>query len=203
MAIPPRILKQLGHPSGLTGRLILRMLNRVNKGMNGQALMALDICDRDKVLELGFGGGSLISDMLATRKAVQITGSDISKLAVQSAQKRFRAEDRVSFEHISGEDLPYEDAAFGKVVCVNVIYFWQDVPNMLREIFRVLEGGGRVVLCYSEFGPDEVSRFKPTELESQLRAVGFATVRSSSIEESEADSHYCTVGFKASAIPAE
>ena len=41
MAYSSRILRQLGHPSGLPGRFVLRRLNKVNSGMNAFALDAL------------------------------------------------------------------------------------------------------------------------------------------------------------------
>ena len=203
MAIPARVLEQLGHPSGLTGRLILRMLNRVNHKMNTYAAAALEINDHDNVLEIGFGGGALMADILTTPQNIRVTGCDISKLAVKSAERRFRKDPRVRFEHISGENLPYGDAEFTKVVGINVIYFWKDLPKMMGEIYRVLAEGGRVVLCYSEYGPKDGTEFKVGDIESLLRAVGFENLQSNSIAESEADSHYCTIGFKPVSIPAE
>lgn len=203
MAIPARVLKQLGHPSGLTGRLILRMLNRVNSNMNSHALAALDIRAQDKVLEIGFGGGALMADILAAEQSILATGCDISKLAVRSARRRFKADKRARFEHISGENLPYDNSQFTKVVGVNVIYFWQDQRKLLGEVLRVLENGGRVVICYSEYGPKDGSEFKVKEIESQLRSVGFENLQSSPIAASETDSHYCTVGVKPDVSPAE
>jgi len=203
MAIPKRVLKQVGHPSGLTGRIILRMLNRANSYMNAHALAELDVSDHDNVLEVGFGGGALMSDILAARTSIRATGCDISKLAVRSARRRFSMEKRARIDQISGKDLPYSDAQFAKVVGVNVIYFWQDILGMLLEISRVLERGGRVVICYSEYGPKEGSEFKMSEIESQLRAAGFVDLRTTPITTSEAGNHYCTVGFKPDTILAE
>jgi len=203
MAIPTRVLKQLGHPSGLTGRIILRMLNRANSNMNAHALAELDVRDHDNVLEVGFGGGALMSAILAATTKVRATGCDISNLAVRSAQRRFSKEKRACIDQISGENLPYSDAQFTKVVGVNVIYFWQDILEMLHEISRVLVVGGRVVICYSEDGPQEGSEFKVSEIESQLRAAGFVDLRSTPVTTSETGNHYCTAGFKPDTIPAE
>ena len=203
MTIPKRVLKQLGHPSGFAGRFILRLLNRVNENMNAKALGALSINEESRLLEVGFGGGALISDTLAAHKLARIDGCDISKLAVKTAKRRFRGEPCVRFEQNSGEALPYRDGEFSHLVSVNVIYFWQNQLKMFAEMHRVLERGGRLVLCYSEFGPDEILQFQPSEVEAALRMVGFESTHSKPIATNETDSHFCTVGFKPLISPAE
>lgn len=53
--------RQLGHPSGLVGRLILGPLwNRRNAALNDVAFDHLALRPHDRVLEVGFGGGYLI-----------------------------------------------------------------------------------------------------------------------------------------------
>jgi ubiquinone/menaquinone biosynthesis C-methylase UbiE len=44
--------------------------------------------------------------------------------------------------------LPFADAAFDKVLCVHVVYFWQNLDDGLREIARVLKPGGRIALVF-------------------------------------------------------
>ena len=203
MAISPRLLKQLGHPSGFTGRLILRLLNRVNSGMNDGALKALGLGADEHVLEIGFGGGSLIERVLANNRTTRVTGAEISELAIQTARKRFRKNPRVDFALSDGKALPFENAAFTRAVSVNVIYFWPDVSEMLSEIHRVLADGGRFVLSYHDQSPDTVTRFFREDVEAQLLTSGFATVHSTEIFDKDNDSHFCTAAIKANLNPAE
>ena len=42
--------------------------------------------------------------------------------------------------------LPYDESSFDKVFCVNVIYFWKNPEQQLREIFRVLRQGGTLAI---------------------------------------------------------
>ena len=198
-----KLLKQLGHPSGFTGKLVLRALNRVNGHMNDRALEALDVRDTDRVLEIGFGGGSLIARILQADKTVHVTGADISKLAVKTAGKRFRKDTRVSFKHCAGDTIPFEDSAFTQVVGVNVIYFWPDVPRMLSEAYRILANEGKLVLCYSEQSPDEVTRFNHKDVETQLRAAGFATAVSDKCINKDNSVYYCSVAIKTDVSLAE
>ena len=196
MNISPQTLKQLGHPSGFTGRLILRFLNHVNKGMNDVALKALDLGGNDHVLEIGFGGGSLIARMLANDKTTRVTGAEISELAIKTARKKFRKDPRVDFALSESKALPFANASFTRAVSVNVIYFWPDVPEMLSEVHRTLARGGKFVLCYSDQSPDYVTRFFHEDVEAQLLAAGFATVHSTESFDKENDSYFCTVAVK-------
>ena len=150
MAISARVLRQLGKPSGLLGRLILWELNRVNRGMNDATFRALDLAAGDRVLDIGFGGGALIKKVLAEDGVAFVAGADISQLAIGRAERRFKravAAGRAKFRECGTATLPYDDGAFSKVCGVNVIYFWPDVPAMMSEVFRVLAPGGSVRCC--------------------------------------------------------
>lgn len=192
------LLNQLGHPRGLTGRIILRMLNRVNINMNDQALTSLDLGGDDHVLEIGFGGGSLVARILKGDKTSRVTGAEISTLAIKNANKDFRNEHRANFTHYNGNTLPFENGKFTRAVCVNVIYFWSDVPAMLSEIHRVLADGGKLILGYSDQSPDKVTRFFNKDVKAQLLAAGFATVHSTEVLDIDNDVQFCTVAEKPS-----
>lgn len=196
MEVSTRILKQLGHPSGLTGRLILRLLNRVNMVLNDIALNALDLGDSDHVLEIGFGGGSLIDSILSYNQTTRVTGAEISELAIKVARYKFRKNPRVDFALSEGNTLPFETAEFTHAVSVNVIYFWPDVPEMLSEVHRILTNGGKFVLCYSDQSPDNVTRFFHEDVEAQLHTAGFSAIHSTESFDKDNDSYFCTVAIK-------
>ena len=196
MAYSSRILRQLGHPRGLLGRLVLRRLNRVNSGMNAFALDALGPGEGDRVLEIGFGGGALIERMLADTGVAFVTGTDISELAVKAAARRFAGDvagGRAAFRICGESSLPFDDGCFTAAVCVNVIYFWPDVPAMLAEVRRVLSPGGRLVLAYAEGAPNRVTRFPADEVERLLREAGFAGTVTRQGSDSESGRYHCTV----------
>lgn len=174
----------------------------MNAHMNDRALAALDLQENDSVLEIGFGGGSLIDRILAKEQATHVTGADISALAVKSAKKRFQKAPRAIFKHIDGDLLPFKDTIFTQVVGVNVIYFWPDVSIMLSEAFRVLANESKLVLCYSEQSPDEVTRFKHQDVELQLQTAGFKSAVSYKETNKDNSTYYCTVALKSAFSPA-
>ena len=122
---------------------------------------------------------------------------EISKLAIQNADNKFRNEPRAAFTHYDGDILPFENTTFSRVACVNVIYFWSDVLAMFSEVHRVLTNGGKLILGYSDQSPDEVTSFLRKDIEEQLRSVGFEAVHTTEVFDKDNDIKFCTVALKA------
>ena len=196
MSHGPGIVRQLGHPRGLGGRLLLHMLNWSNAGMNRLALRALQAGANDRVLEIGFGGGDLIKRLLAQAAPPHVTGLEQSATAVAAGRRRFRRAidaGAVDLQQGDAAAMPFADDAFNRVCAVNVIYFWPDTAAVLRECRRVLSPRGRLVLCYNEMPPDGANRYRPADMEAQLEAAGFADMTTESASDRANGDYFCTV----------
>jgi 2-polyprenyl-6-hydroxyphenyl methylase/3-demethylubiquinone-9 3-methyltransferase len=91
------------------------------------------------VLDLGCAGG-FMAEALEDRGA-HVTGIDPARDAIAAA--RAHAQDRdITYDVGMGEDLPYADAHFDAVVCVDVLEHVQDLAVVLSEVVRVLKPGG-------------------------------------------------------------
>ena len=145
------LARQFARPRGLAGRWIFgTWLDRVNQGMNAQALRLLDVRPEDRVLEVGFGGGSLIASILAAgpREAI---GVDLSKEMVSRGRSRFRREVSAGRARLlagSVERLPIGDATVDKACSLNTIYFWKNPAAGMAELARVLRSGGTLILGF-------------------------------------------------------
>lgn len=97
---------------------------------------------RDKsVLDLGCAGG-FMAEALATRGAL-VTGIDPAADAIRAATRHaMHTKKDIRYEVGIGEALPYEDASFDAVVCVDVLEHVADVQQVLCETARVLKPGG-------------------------------------------------------------
>lgn len=198
MALPTVILKQLADPSGLLGRVILWRLNSANRAMNCLALEVLPIADNDRVLEVGFGGGALI-DMVLKRKPHNIIGIEVSDLALTRAQTRFKgaiSSGRLAVEKADAARLPFDDGAFTKVYCSNVIYFLADRLAVFAELCRVMDRQGALALCYQPQGPDGTVRYAAADIGHELERSGFSSVQTREAHDKSNGTFFCTVARK-------
>jgi arsenite methyltransferase len=185
--MPPRfIARQLSRPTGFVGRLIARLMNRTNAKMNAFAVVELELSSRDRVLEIGFGGGVTLATILD--RSAFVCGVDRSPLVVATAKRRFAsavAAGRADFREGSVEALPLETGAFDKVCTVNTVYFWSSLEGGFAEIHRVLRPGGRVVVGFLPkermdlMGlPDDIFTSRtPAAILGALEAAGFHGAR--------------------------
>ena len=188
MAVLEFVARQLRRPSGLIGRFaVSRVLNRGNAPMNQLTLSLLDLKPDDAVLEVGFGGGDLISRIAAVVARGRVAGVDFSPDMVDVCAKRFTGligAGRVELHCASAESLPYPPAHFTKACTVNTIYFWPDPRAPLADFARVLRGGSRFVLCFNPpetlhkvpFTKHGFSFHEPDRVRQLLEQVGFAHV---------------------------
>lgn len=139
--------RQLRHPRGLSGRIAGNVMRIANGRPNALAIAALKIEPADDILELGFGPGHAIATMASLAPFGTIHGIDQSAAMLGQARERnfgaIRA-GRVFLRHGRFEELPLPDASVDKILAVNVIYFWDDAPAVVREMLRVLRPGGLV-----------------------------------------------------------
>ena len=93
------------------------------------------------VLDLGCAGG-FMAEALAERGA-HVTGIDPAAEAIAAAQAHARQGNHdIRYDVGVGEALPYTDAQFDAVVCVDVLEHVSDLQKVLDETARVLKPGG-------------------------------------------------------------
>ena len=100
----------------------------------------IDWAGRD-VLDLGCAGG-FMAEAMAQRGAT-VTGIDPAAQAIAAARAHAHGQGlNIRYDVGVGEALPYPDAAFDAVVCVDVLEHVADLPRVLAEVTRVLRPGG-------------------------------------------------------------
>jgi arsenite methyltransferase len=176
---------QLSRPAGPLGRIVAALMNRGNRDLNARAIDLLDVTPGSRVLDLGFGGGLTFAPLLA-RSATAVVGVDRATDMIQSAEARHReavASGRLILRSGEVQDLPLEDAEVDRVLTVNTVYFWPDLDLALREVRRVLEPRGRLVIgirdgsVMQQVSPEVFTLRTPDELASALELAGFGEVR--------------------------
>jgi len=98
-----------------------------------------------RLLDVGCGVGHLLAWLAAQARPtspVQYHGIDLSLNSLRVAR-------RAGVRAVCAGDsahLPYRDGRFDRVVCNGAAHHLPDLPAALRELFRVLHPGGRLVL---------------------------------------------------------
>lgn len=139
------VARQLNMPSGILAKLVGKKMNESNRLLYKLTLDSLNVESGNRILEIGFGNGKFFSDLNARASNLVITGIDHSHEMVTQAVINNAAlfeNGRMKVRVGNSDDLPFENESFDKVFCVNVIYFWQDPLEHLKEVYRVLKPGG-------------------------------------------------------------
>ena len=178
------LARQLGSPSGIFGRWLMKLLNKGNAPMNDFTFQQLDLQPRDSVLEIGFGGGYLLEKMINSQVPNRIAGIDPQLDVIEMGKKKFSqaiSKGDLELQQARGESLPFEDNTFTKLCTVNTVYFWSDPHKVLEECHRVLQPQGKLIICYNspEFLEQNkltshgFTAYQPQDLESLMVNAGF------------------------------
>lgn len=167
------IAKQLGHPSGLRGRLVGAALNRGNRRLVSAATRALQPDEASAVADVGFGGGVGLKFLLdSVGPSGSVHGVEVSETMLHQAAGRYRrdiATGRLSLHSGSMTQLPFADGALDGAITVNTIYFVAELDGAFRELARVINSRGRLVIGLAD--PDVMVRLPFTGTGFHLRPV--------------------------------
>ena len=153
MGVPEYFADQLRNPTGFFGRVVMsRFFDRSSAAINQLTMASLALKPADRVLEVGFGAGDLITHMAPVVREGFGAGVDFSPDMVSVATRRLApllSAGRVELRCANAEHLPYGDGTFAKACSVNTIYFWPRPAVAIQELARVLGAGGRLVIGFS------------------------------------------------------
>jgi ubiquinone/menaquinone biosynthesis C-methylase UbiE len=140
-------LSQVAKPTGFFGRILARGMAWGHRSFYKNTAKVLNLQPGDKYLEIGFGSGLFIKKYAS--HVSRISGLDYSEDMVKlasSINKNLIKSGKAEFKQGNVSNLPWNDDEFSVVVGIETFFFWSEPEISLKEIFRVLESGGRVVL---------------------------------------------------------
>ena len=140
-------MSQFAKPTGFFGRMIAKGMARGHKQFYKNALKAIDPKKDDEYLEIGFGSGIFIKrHMSHVSKIAGIDHSDDMVKLASKFNKELVESGKAEFKHGSASSLPWADNEFTVVAAIEVFFFLNETDKALKEIFRVLQPGGRLVI---------------------------------------------------------
>lgn len=182
-----KLAAQLKKPTGKEGIEVADFMNKGNAYTNQLVFDLAEPKARQKVLEIGPGNGKLIPAYLKEKKSVKYFGLDYSEDMVEQAiryNKKLISKGQVSIIHGSFESIPFEEKSFDQVFSINTIYFLDDPMDGLKEVFRVLKNGGKVVMGMRPKGLPQLENFSnygftfytEEEINSLFKNAGFTGI---------------------------
>ena len=183
---PEELAQQLSCPSGEYGVEVGKSMYLSNLNMIKNCIEAIDFQNGFSILELGFGNGQHIAELLSKANNLTYTGLETSELMLQQAIKNNPDLEPESFILSDGSPkLHFDNEMFDCFLSSNTVYFWQDIALQLQEIFRVLRPNGQLSISFVEkdfgqklpFTPFGFNLYSETEMQSHLQNAGFTNIQ--------------------------
>lgn len=149
-----------------------------------------------KVLDCGAGTGEL--SLAASDNADSVLCTDLSKNMLKQAQRKARAlgADNIEFAARNIFDLQDPDDTYDVVIAGNVLHLLTNPQGAVKEMYRVLKPGGRLLLptftnknstrlligIYKKLGFDPATNYSPSEYKKMLGDCGLGRVRTKLIK---------------------
>lgn len=180
-------------PQGEAGKQMIARMNESHAEMTGWALDKLELKPTDIVLDIGCGGGAALKRLSKRIDGGKLYGIDYSEVSVEASLNENRADvdsGKMEIHQGSVSDMPFPDAMFDAIITVESYYFWPDLENDMKEVFRVLKPGGTFMLIAEMYMSDdlddhhiemakkfELRNLTTDEFETLFKNTGFAQTK--------------------------
>lgn len=129
------------------------------------------LAPRPDDLVLDFAAGTCWASELLSRLGVRTVSIDLSVEMMRRGRARLASDsrlvfrDQASFVAARGQSLPFLDASFDGVLCMNALHHLPSYAQALGEVHRVLKPGGAAVFCEpgTTHAAQGLSRFRMRE----------------------------------------
>ena len=204
-------VSQCQKPRGWLGRFTLWRMNKSHSKLTDWGLSHVAIAPHFTILDVGCGGGRTVSKLAARASQGRVLGIDHSGESVAASQKINApaiAAGQVEICQASVSRLPFPDNTFDLITAVETHFWWSNPVSDMREVFRVVQPGGALILIaeiykgantmaaklaekYAERSP--ITLLSPDEHRDLLSNTGFSGVQ---IDAQPDKGWICAIGQK-------
>ena len=149
------------------------LVGKIFTGSRRKSIGLLDIQPNEKVLLVGAGTGL---DFEFLPQHAQIWAGDITPSMVSKMEDRARElKLHATLDVMDGQNLPYPDNTFDKVILHLIVAVIPDPVKCLQEAERVLKPGGQAVI-FDKFRPQNAQLSKFRALFNKLTSFLFSDI---------------------------
>ena len=189
------IVNQVRKPRGFFGKKIARRMNISHAPLAEWGISHLTLRKDMIILDVGCGGGANITYFAQNVIDGHVFGIDYSPISVKVSKevnKKYIEKGIVEIRESSVSNLPFEDNTFDLVSGFEAYYFWPDLINDLKEIYRVLKISGELILVNEGYkcenkevlksiekwaNQGDFKLYSPEEYKDFLKRGGFSDIR--------------------------
>jgi SAM-dependent methyltransferase len=172
--------RQFARPYRPLGQVAAGIMRRGNAPINLWIVELMELKSDSRILEVGFGPGIALAELLHQTPKGFVAGIDPSASMANQARRRHRkaiASGHLQIHCGDASSIPFEGQTFNWVSGTHVLYFWADPVATILELQRVLRLGGSLALGFQE------RAHMPATTADGLSAAGAKLVDAGEVEE--------------------
>ena len=178
-------------PKGIGGKIMVHMMNTGHSSMAEWGFTHMEIQSDDVCLDIGCGGGANVRKLLEKSPYGRVTGIDYSEISVEKTRKINKAGiESKRCEILQGDvmKLPFRDKTFDVITAFETIYFWPDINEAFKQVYRVLKGSGTFMICNESNGENSKEEkwtkiiqgmkiYNSEQVKNSLEGAGFTDIK--------------------------
>ena len=194
MGILKQFFNNTRKPNGWMGKLMVNGMNQGHAAVSDWGLSYFpDVpgAAHSMLADFGCGGGRNTAELLKRFPEARVTALDYSKVACDKTKQFNRNEVQAGRCNVVQGDvsrLPFEAATFDVITAFETVYFWPELAQNFREVYRVLKPGGVFFICNEANGEttkddkwtqiiDGMTIYTDTALKEYLEQAGFCKIQ--------------------------
>ena len=178
-------------PKGIGGKIMVHMMNTGHSSMAEWGFAHIKIQSEDVCLDIGCGGGANIRKLLEKSPYGRVVGIDHSEISVEKSKKINKAGiESKRCEILQGDvmKLPFRGETFDVITAFETIYFWPDISEAFKKVYKILKIGGTFMICNESNGENPKDEkwtkiiqgmkiYNSEQIEKSLEDAGFRGVK--------------------------
>lgn len=178
-------------PKGIGGKIMVNMMNTGHSSMAEWGFKHIEIANNNICLDIGCGGGANVKKLLEKSPHGKVTGIDYSEISVKKSQKSNKIEiANKRCEILQGNvmELPFGNETFDVITAFETIYFWPDINDAFKQVYRVLKSTGIFMICNESNGENSKEEkwtniiqgmkiYNSEQIRKSLEGAGFTDIK--------------------------